>query len=166
MPDTLGGLPAHPLLVHLPVVLLPLAAICAIALAVRPAWLRTFGWFVVGISGVGFLGALLAASTGESLEDTRRASGETISATLRDHAEQGDAVQVYAAIFFFLVLAWVLFAWWRRRAGEERATAVVRKPRVLATTLAALAIIAGVVSTVSVTITGHNGAKSVWESDK
>ena len=36
----------------------------------------------------------------------------------------------------------------------------------VATVLAALAILAGAATTVSVTITGHNGAKSVWESDK
>jgi uncharacterized membrane protein len=166
MTGSLGGLPAHPLLVHIPVVLLPLAAILAIVMLFRPAWLRTFGWFVVGLAGVGFLGAIFAASTGEELEDTRRAAGETISATLRDHAEEGDAVQLYAGIFFVLMLAWVLFAWWRRRAGEERATAVARKPKVVATVLAALAILAGAMTTVSVTITGHNGAKSVWEGDK
>jgi len=166
MTDTLGGLPAHPLLVHVPVVLLPLAALCSIAMLFRPAWLRTFGWFVVGLSGAGFLGAMLAASSGESLEDTRRAAGESISATLRDHAEQGDAVQIYAGIFFVLMLAWVLFAWWSRRAGEERAVAVAKKPRLIATVLAALAILAGAATTVSVTITGHNGAKSVWEGEK
>jgi len=166
MPNTLSGLPAHPLLVHIPVVLLPLAAICAVAMLIRPALLRTFGWFVVGLAGVGFIGALFAASTGDELKETREAAGQSISATLRDHAEQGDAVQVYAGIFFVLVLAWVGFAWWRRRVGEERATSVARKPKIVATALAALAILAGAATTASVTIAGHNGAKSVWETKK
>ena len=43
---------------------------------------------------------------------------------------------------------------------------MARKPKVVATVLASLAILAGAMTTVSVTITGHNGAKSVWEGDK
>ena len=117
--ETLFGLPAHPLLVHVPVVLVPLAAIAVIAMAIRPKWLRTFGPIVAAMAGVGFIGTLLAASSGEELEDTRRAAGETISKTLNDHAELGDTSQAFCAIFFVLLLAWVGFAWWRNRAGEE-----------------------------------------------
>ena len=122
MLETLGGLPAHPLVVHLPVVLVPLAAIGAILLAVRPKWLRPYGVVVTVMAGLGFLGALLAASTGEELEDTFVSAGETISGTLRDHAEMGETVQVLVGVFFVLMLGWVLFAWWRRRVGEDRAT--------------------------------------------
>ena len=62
--DTLGGLPAHPLFVHLPVALVPLAAIGAVCMAVRPQWRQRFGVPVAIIAGVGFIGTLLAASTG------------------------------------------------------------------------------------------------------
>ena len=55
--DKLFGLPAHPLLVHVPVVLVPLAALMAIAFAIRPAWLDRFGWWLVAVSGVGAVGA-------------------------------------------------------------------------------------------------------------
>lgn len=161
--DTLGGLPAHPLLVHVPVVLVPLAAIGVVAMAVRPTLLRTFGVFITALAGAGFIGALLAANSGEALEDSKRAAGETISATLRDHAEMGDAVQALAAVFFVLTLAWVLFSRWRCRVGEERATAVVRRPRLIAIVLAGLVVLSGAVATVSVTWTGHSGARSVWE---
>lgn len=159
----LGGLPTHPLLVHVPVVLIPLAAIGALVMAVRPKLLRTFGPTVAGLAGIGALGALLAANTGEELEESRRAAGETISATLHDHAEMGDTVQVIAGIFFVLLLAWVLFNRWSSKVGDERATAVVRKPRLVGIVLAVLVVLAGVGATVSVTLTGHSGAKSVWE---
>jgi hypothetical protein len=163
MIDELGGLPAHPLVVHLPVVLVPLAALGVIAMAIRPAWLRTFGPVVAGMSGVGFVAAVLAASSGEALEDDFRATGQTISDTLNDHAELGEGARLFAALFFVLVLAWVLFARWRAKVGEERATAVTKRPRQLAAALAVLAVLSGGVATVSVYLTGHSGAKSVWE---
>jgi uncharacterized membrane protein len=161
--ETLGGLPAHPLLVHIPVVLIPLAAIATVVMALRPKVLHTFGPTVAVLAGVGFVGALLAANAGESLEDSRRAAGETISAALHDHAEQGDTVQVIAGIFFVLVLAWVLFNRWSTKVGAERATAAVRKPKVVGIVLAVLVVLAGVGASYSVTVTGHSGAKSVWE---
>lgn len=159
----LGGLPTHPLLVHIPVAFIPLAAIGALAMALRPTLLRTFGPAVAGIAGIGFVGALLAANSGEELEESRRAAGETISSTLHDHAEMGDTVQLVAGIFFVLVLAWVLFNRWSTKVGDEKATAVVRKPRLVGIVLAVLVVLAGVGATTSVFLTGHSGATSVWE---
>ena len=40
--DLINGLPVHPLVVHAVVVLLPLATLGLIAIAVRPAWRRTY----------------------------------------------------------------------------------------------------------------------------
>ncbi|MGB8858833.1 MAG: DUF2231 domain-containing protein, partial [Ilumatobacteraceae bacterium] len=146
--NTFDGIPAHPLLVHIPVVLVPLAMVGVVLMAIRGKWLRTFGLFVAGLAGVGFLGALLAANSGEALEDTRRSAGETISATLSDHGEMGDTAQVLIGIFFALALVWVLFSRWQRRVGEERATAVVRKPRLVGIVFTVLAVVSGAVATV------------------
>lgn len=49
--ETLFGLPAHPLMVHLPVVLIPLAGVIAIVFAFRTQWLDRFGWALVALSG-------------------------------------------------------------------------------------------------------------------
>jgi hypothetical protein len=35
--DTISGLPAHPLLVHIPVILIPVAAVGVIIMAIKPA---------------------------------------------------------------------------------------------------------------------------------
>jgi len=164
--ETLGGLPAHPLFVHLPVVLVPLAAIGVLAMALRPQWRQRFGVPVAIIAGVGFVGTLLAANTGEELEESFRAAGETIPQVLNDHAEMGDTAQVIVGIFFVLTLAWVLYSIWQRRVGDERATAKVRKPRLIGTMLAVVVVLSGAVASVSVTLTGHSGARSVWETDQ
>lgn len=162
--ESIGGLPVHPLVVHLPVVLVPLAAIGVVLMAVRPRWLDRFGIPVAVIAGVGWLGTMLAASSGEELEEQIRDSGQNISSTLHDHAEMGEQVQVVAGVFFFLVLAWVVFAWWRRRVGEEKAVSVAKKPKVVNTVLAVIVLVSGAFATYSVYATGHSGAKSVWEN--
>jgi hypothetical protein len=54
--DKLFGLPAHPFLVHVPIVLLPLSAIGVVLMAVRPSWHRSYRWVVLAIGVVGALG--------------------------------------------------------------------------------------------------------------
>jgi len=164
--EEIGGLPAHPLLVHIPVVLIPLAAIGVLAIVIRPKLMPSFGWVVAGLSFVGFLGTLLAANSGEAYEEKLEGTGQTISSTLEDHAEMGDTAQAFGAIFFALVLAWVLFAWWRRRSGDEKVTAKVKQPKLIGIVLAVLVVVGGVAASASVTLTGHSGAKSVWETKK
>lgn len=161
--ESLGGLPAHPLVVHLPVVLVPLATVGAVLMAVRPAWLLRYGTVVAVLAGLGFAGSLLAAGSGEELEESFRAAGETISGTLADHVEMGESVELLAGVFFVLLLVWVLFSAWRRRVGEERAVQKVRRPKVVGLVLAVLVVVSGVAATSSVYLTGHSGAKSVWE---
>ncbi len=163
--ENLFGLPAHPLLVHVPVVLVPLAAIGVVAMAIRPSWLRTFGPVVAALAGIGFFGAVLAAGSGEELEEKRRAVGETISATLEEHGDLGETAQWISGLFFVVVLAWVLFAWWRRRAGEEKAVAKVRKPKLIAIILMVASVGAGAGAAISIAAAGHNGAKAVWENE-
>ena len=160
--DRFGDLPSHPLLVHLPVVLVPLAVLGLLAVAVRPSWQRHLGPVVAVVSGIGFLGAVLASNSGEALEDDLRDTGMTIGEAIRDHAEMGERVPVVAGAFFLLVLVWVLVSVWRRRAGDERATAVLRSPKLVVATLLVLSLVAGTVATVSVIRTGHSGADSVW----
>ena len=128
--------------------------------------LRSFGWLLAGVAGVGLLGAIFAAQSGEAYKETLEATGQTITSTLEDHAEMGDAAQGFAAVFFALLAVWVLFAWWRRRSGEEKVTAVVKQPKVIAIILSVLVVVSGIAATASVTVTGHSGAKSVWESKK
>lgn len=161
--DTIGGLVAHPLLVHIPVVLVPLAMVGTVLMALRPGLRRSFGMVVVVLAGIGFVGALLASNSGESLEERYEASGQSISGTLADHAEMGETAPWIAGAFFVAVTAWVFFCRWRQRAGEERVTAAVKKPRAVAGALLALAVLTGAAASVSVVRTGHSGATSVWE---
>ena len=50
MPETIGGIPLHPLVVHAVVVLIPLAALGVIAIALVPKWRSRFGILVVAVT--------------------------------------------------------------------------------------------------------------------
>lgn len=158
-------LPAHPLLVHVPVVLLPIAGLMAIAMAIRLQWLERYGWWLVGTSGVGALGAVLAAGSGESLEESVKRSE-----TLRRHAELGESARTVSLVFFTVALIIVGVRWWARRhlaAGRESAAPhhvarFVRSKAGVAIASVALVVLA-ITSTVTITMAGHQGAKSTWQ---
>src|SRR3954471_408444 len=64
----LFGLPAHPLLVHIPIVLIPLVGVGAIAIAVSARVRARIGWIVVALAGVALVGVQLAMGSGEALQ--------------------------------------------------------------------------------------------------
>src|SRR5580765_5601026 len=120
--DHINGLPMHPLIVHIPVAMLPLAFLGVAVMMIRRAWYERYRWAVLVIGAIGTLGAILAAATGESLvSDVRRTQGAAAMRRIHDHAEAGDVARTVAIFFFVALAAWVLIPWYldRRRAGHE-----------------------------------------------
>jgi len=154
---TLFGLPAHPLLVHLPVVMVPLAGVLAVVLALRPTWLDRFGWVLVGLAGLGALGAVLAAGSGEGLEESVERT-----AALREHAEMGETAEVVAIVFFVAVLAVVLLRWFARRRAEGSSISTFVASRAGALVLTAVLVASAAGATATVVQAGHQGAKATW----
>jgi uncharacterized membrane protein len=153
--STFFGLPAHPLLVHVPIVLIPLAAITAI-ISIHKKYRREMLLVtaVMAIIGAGFL--FLAAGAGESLQhDLPR------SRAIHEHAELGDKSQGPTAVFAFAAVGAVLSLEASRRKFEYKGKSL---PKWSATALLALTVVGGVAATVAVSQAGHSGAKSVWES--
>ena len=97
--SVLASIPIHPLLVHVPVVLLPLAALGAVALVIRQKWVQHYGWLVVGGVVVAFGGSVLASGSGDDLLEQYQSSGQHISSTLNSHAELGESVQWIALLY-------------------------------------------------------------------
>jgi hypothetical protein len=83
--SNLFGLPAHPLIVHLPVFLVPVTAAGAVWCAVAPSWRPRIGWVVVGMAFVSLVGIQLALSSGESLEERVKETD-----LVEEHAELAD----------------------------------------------------------------------------
>lgn len=162
--DKISGLPAHPLLVHVPIVLLPLAAIGAILMMVKPQWYERFRWPVLILGAIGTLGAILGASSGEELEDMIRArEGAEGVAGIESHAEAGEFARNIAILFLVLLAAYVVIPWVRsRRAGARSTHAPNDGPSWLRPLLMALVAICAVVVVIAVIRAGHSGADQVW----
>lgn len=151
MPDTVGGIPVHPLVVHAVVVLVPLAALGLIAIAIVPKWRSRFGILVVIASGLALGAVPLATQSGENLEEV---VGE--SAALERHAELGDAMLASAIPLFVFSLG----MWWLGRRTEQGK----ETPRWMSIAASVLAVLVGLGALVQVTLVGHSGAKAVWGS--
>ncbi len=159
---TIAGIPAHPLLVHAVVVLLPLAAAGAMALAVRPSWRRKYAWPVLGLTLVGVGSVPLAVEAGEQLE-ARLASLE--NPLITRHADLGNDLFPFALGFGVAVVLLVVAG---RLADRER-TAATESPEIpktwrrIAIVMSVLVVCTGVASTVQTVRIGHSGSTAVYD---
>ncbi len=163
MPNDIGGVPTHPLIVHVPVVLVPVALIAVIAYFVARPWRRPLAWIAGALSGVGALGAMLAAASGESLEERVKETS-----ALEDHAELGETAQVLAVVFFIVVVALVVYQEIRSRHGDDSPpsgkVATLASRRLVYPAIMVLLLISGGAAVVSLAVAGHAGAKITWEN--
>ena len=161
--ETLFGLPAHPLMVHLPVVLIPLAGVIAVVLAFKPAWLDKVGWWLVGVTGLGMIGAIMAAGSGEGLEELQR-EGET--AAREDHFEMGELARTLSIVFFVVVLAVVALRWYAKRkggdGGEGGGAWGFARSKIGAIVAAVVLVVSAGAATWTMAAAGHQGAKLAW----
>jgi len=155
------GVPAHPLFVHIPAVLLPLAAIGVVLMVIKAEWYKRFRWVVLAIGFVGTLGAILAAQAGESLEERIIAKeGVAVAGGWEDHAEAGETARLFAIIFFVVLALFVLIPWFLERRAANGTPKVL--PRWAAVLLAALVLVGSAGTVTTVVLAGHSGAKAVW----
>ena len=146
--DTILGLPVHALVVHVVVVLVPLAALGVIAIAVVPAWRERFGLLVLAVATVALASVPVAVLSGQKLADRVNASGTTGS-QIDDHMRMAKLV-IYPTAAMWVLAA--LLVWFDRR---NRGGVVTR-------TVLALSVVAAVAAAAQVTITGHLGSTAVW----
>jgi vacuolar-type H+-ATPase subunit I/STV1 len=158
--DTISGIPSHPLFVHIPAVLLPLAALGVALMVIKPAWHLRYRWVVLGVGVLGTLGAMLSANAGESLAEKLEAAGRP--ETWDSHAEAGDTAQAAAIVFVLLLAAYVLVPWWLHRKSGADASSTSAVPKWLSIALSVLVVLGAIGSVITVIDAGHSGAKSVW----
>lgn len=168
--DELFGLPAHPLVVHAPVVLLPLAVVGVVFMMIRPTWYLRFRWPVLAITAVGTVGAIFAASSGEELEEqVEEGASRTARRAIEEHAEAGEIARTLAIVFFVAVLAYVVVPWFLDRRARSAAgsaepvtAAAASMPRWLRPVLMVFVAVTAVGSLITIVNAGHSGADSVW----
>ena len=172
---TLTGLPAHVLLVHAVVVLVPMSALLVLLVGVWPTARRQWALPTAVLAVATAVCVPLATESGEWLE--RRVES---TALLRDHTELGDTMVPWAIGLAVVAVALgvreLIAARARRRAGSpaavgdpgtttnasDRTTARVPGGRVLSAALAVLAAVVAVGSVISVYRIGDSGARAAW----
>ena len=127
VPTFVSGLPLHPLVVHVAVVLVPAAVLGALVVALWPAARRRWGWPVVALTALAAISVPLATSTGEGLEHNLPRTP-----AIATHAELGDQLLVFVAPLLLVVLGLVLVervaphASACRRPRDRRCSAALR----------------------------------------
>ncbi|MFL6204425.1 MAG: DUF2231 domain-containing protein [Acidimicrobiales bacterium] len=147
----LFGVPAHPLIVHAAVVLLPLAAIATVVCAAVPRARRPYAPVALGVALVATLAVGLAQTSGQELE-------EKVDEThlVEEHTEKGDLVLPWAIAVTVAAAAVTAMPYLERRRpslGGRAATAAV--------TVVALVVGAGALW--MIVEVGHSGAKATWD---
>jgi uncharacterized membrane protein len=144
MPDKIGGLPAHPLIVHLPIVFGPILGLLAIAM-LNPAWRERLIKPVAVLSIITAVAAIMAAESGEWLA-SHLVDGPP--AGLEDHEEAAELYRNLAIVLSLLLIGGAVF-FSRLKGAMQHAAAV-------------LIAVVGLVSIVAVVEAGHEGAKLAW----
>ena len=148
-----GGVPLHPLFVHLTSVAVPVAALAAIAVAAWPAARR---WLAVGAPIIGLVALVsvpLATQSGEWLEEH-----EKETALLERHTHLADGLLPWSVAVFALLTLW--WAWQRFGVARVDSRGLVRAVGIVGPVLL---IAAGIGSLIEVVVIGHAGAVSVWK---
>ncbi|MFZ2509636.1 MAG: DUF2231 domain-containing protein [Gordonia sp. (in: high G+C Gram-positive bacteria)] len=152
--DTIVGLPLHPLIVHLVVVIVPVTALVGVAVSVWPRARTYLGWFPPLLALVALIAVPIASSAGEALEE--KVPG---TSAIERHAELGDIVILgVGPLFGLMALQWLLdqSVVYRRIPLSDDALVWVRRGT------GAAVIVAAIASIWLVVLAGDTGARAVW----
>jgi len=151
---SLFGLPAHPFLVHIPVVLIPLGALGAV-LMLWPRLRAAIGWWVCGILVVAGIATQLAIDSGQDLQEYVRESS-----LVRDHTRIGENIRPWLLLLFLALVGVMLLDRALKRRAERPDG---RDPlRIAGVALSVLSIAFAAMSVYWVYRIGHTGSKAVW----
>jgi uncharacterized membrane protein len=153
--DTINGLPAHPLLVHLVVVAIPVTAALAILAVAWPAARRRLGLAPLIMAVIALIAIPLATDAGEWLQARKRPSE-----LINRHAELGGQL-----IYWVAPLTVLLAVWWLAGttpvANRLKPVSVAAR-RVGGALLGVAIVVLAVGSAVTVYRIGDSGSQSVW----
>lgn len=156
MPNTIGGLPVHPLVVHAVVVLVPLAVLLLVAALVSRRVRQRAGIATPLLATVALAFVPVAKESGEQLQHRLPESD-----VIRAHAELGDTLLPW--MLGVTVTAWAL--WWLTRRDPVAREGSGNHPRRGGAFIAVvvLAAVASIGTAVQVVRIGDTGARAVWQ---
>jgi hypothetical protein len=158
-----GGLPAHPLFVHVPVILIPTTVVAALVCSVKPEWLSRYGIALALTSIVAMSSIFVTMQAGAALRGELHLQGH--AATLI--SEHSQAAHILAIVYVaFTATLIVTFAAQRISAGRPTGLGIldgVLGSRSIFTALRVVLVLVAIGAGYMTFRTGDLGAKAVWQ---
>jgi hypothetical protein len=158
-----GGLPAHPLFVHVPVILIPSTIVAAIVFVIRPRWLVRYGIALAVVSIVAMSSVFLAMQAGAALRGELNLQGQAAKLI----SEHSQAAHILAIVYVLFTATLILtFAAQRISGGMPTGLGIVDSllsSRPMLTALRVVLVLLSLIAGYMCFRTGDLGAKAVWE---
>ncbi|WP_406815679.1 DUF2231 domain-containing protein [Mycobacterium sp. M23085] len=152
--NVINGMPAHALLLHFVLVLVPLTALLDIVCGLWPAARRgQLMWLTLLLAVVNMVLTPITINAGGWLYDLRT----NPSPILREHAERGSLMSYFSAALLAAAVVLVVVREIERQSDKGRAVT-----RIL---VAILVLAVGISSMVQIYRVGDAGAQSVWGNE-
>ena len=158
-----SGLPAHPLFVHVPVILIPVTIVAAIACVLKREWLTRYGIALAVVSIATMSSVFLTMQAGSALRAALNLQGRAAQ-LISQHSQAANILAiVYVAFTAVLILT---FAAQRISGGAPTGLSIVDRvlsPTAVVTALRVALAVLSIAGAVMVFRTGDLGAKAVWQ---
>jgi uncharacterized membrane protein len=158
-----SGLPAHPLFVHVPVVLIPTTVVAAVVFVLKREWFSRYGIALAVVSIVAMSSIFLTMQAGAALRAALNLQGP--AATLISEHSQAAHTLAYVYVVFTATLI-VTFASLRISGGRPTGLGIVDRllsPRAVLAGLCVVLVLLSLGAGYMVFRTGDLGAKAVWQ---
>jgi len=158
-----GNLPAHPLIIHVPVVLIPLSVLGALACVARPKWFDRYGVILCLCAIAAMSSIFLAMQAGAALEASLNLSPRAAQ-LISEHSRYAHYLAfVFVAFTAVLILT---FSSHRISGGmltELRLADAALRPRTSYLLLRVGLVVLALAAAYLVYRVGDLGARAVWE---
>lgn len=155
--ERFGDLPLHVLVIHLTVLVLPVAALTAIVYALVPKWRWLLRWPTLLLG----LGALVCAFVAKKSGEAFVAAVPQLKPLVKIHQDRGNLLFWFVLAFAVVaVAAFLLLTGPSALASGKGAKATKSRP--LELVMSAAVVVVGVLVIYQTIRTGDAGAKAVW----
>jgi uncharacterized membrane protein len=151
---TVHGMPAHVLLLHFVVVLVPLTALLEMVCGLWPAVRRSLLlWLTLILASITMVLTPITANAGLWLYDLTADP----SPILREHAARGSTMIYFSAALLAVAIGLVLLRVTERRSEKRRAVSHI--------VVGIMVLVVGISSMIQVYRVGDAGGQSVWDEE-
>jgi uncharacterized membrane protein len=158
-----SGLPAHPLFVHVPVVLIPTTIVAAIVFMAKPQWFSRYGIALALASIVAMSSVFLTMQAGAALRAALHLQGQAAK-LISEHSQAAHILAIVYVVFTATLI--VTFAAQRISSGMPTGLGVVDgllSSKSMFTALRVVLVLLAIGAGYMVFRTGDLGAKAVWQ---